>query len=195
MQTLTDTEIADEKRHLAKAWWLFLITGIAWVLLAFVVLSWDPGTAALIGYLVGFLLIAAGVNELVTIGFVDSWKWLYGVLGATFLVAGVLALTAPFQTFGVLALLIGWYLLFKGLASVIVSIAAHHELPLWGLLLAAGLLEMAIGLWAIGYPGRSAWLLVVWVGIGALIRGITEIVLAFRLKGVRDDVSGTAATA
>lgn len=195
MDPLTDTEALEAHRRLASAWWLFLVTGIAWVVLAFVVLSWDPGTAALIGYLVGFLLIAAGVNELVTIGFVDSWKWLYGVLGATFLIAGVLALTAPFQTFGILALLIGWYLLFKGLASVVVSIAARHELDLWGLLLAAGLLEMAIGLWAIGYPGRSAWLLVVWVGVGALIRGITEIVLAFHLRGERHHPTGTAAVA
>ncbi len=193
MDTLTDTEVATANRRLATAWWLFLLTGIAWVLLAFVVLTWDPGTAALIGYLVGFLLIAAGVNELVTIGFVDSWKWLYGVLGATFIVAGFLALTAPFQTFGILALLIGWYLLFKGLASVVLSIAGRHALPLWGLLLAAGLLEMAIGAWAIGYPGRSAWLLVVWIGVGALIRGITEIVLAFELRGQRHEPTAVVA--
>jgi uncharacterized membrane protein HdeD (DUF308 family) len=56
---------------------------------------------------------------------------------------------------------------------------------LWGLLLASGIIELAIGVWAIGYPGRSAWLLILWVGIAALVRGITEIVLAFKLRGVR----------
>ena len=40
-------------------------------------------------------------------------------------------------------------------------------------------------MWALGYPGRSAWLLVLWVGITALMRGVTEIVLAFKLRGVR----------
>ena len=94
-----------------------------------------------------------------------------------------MALLEPFQTFGVLALLIGWYLLFKGVADVIFSIVERDVLHLWGLLLASGIIEIAIGMWAIGYPGRSAWLLILWVGIGALIRGVTEIVLAFKLRG------------
>ena len=193
MSSLPEADPAEIDRRAAKAWWLFLVTGIAWVLLAFVVLSWDPGTTALIGYMTGFVLIAAGVNELVTIGFVSQWKWLHGVLGALFVVSGILALMAPMQTFGILALLIGWYLLFKGLAGIIFSIVERDELPLWGLLLASGIIEMVIGIWAIGYPGRSAWLLVLWVGIGALIRGITEIVLAFKLHGRRDHLTAVAA--
>lgn len=193
MSSLPEADLAEIDRRAAKAWWLFLVTGIAWVLLAFVVLSWDPGTTALIGYMTGFVLIAAGVNELVTIGFVSQWKWLHGVLGVLFIVSGILALMAPMQTFGILALLIGWYLLFKGLAGIIFSIVERDELPLWGLLLASGIIEMVIGIWAIGYPGRSAWLLVLWVGIGALIRGITEIVLAFKLHGRREHLTAAAA--
>jgi uncharacterized membrane protein HdeD (DUF308 family) len=50
------------------------------------------------------------------------------------------------------------------------------------LVLGAGVIQIVIGLWAIGYPGRSAALLVLWVGIGALMRGVTEIFFAFRLR-------------
>ncbi len=195
MGTMTRSEAAEAHRLLGKTWWLFLITGIAWVVLAFVVLAWDPGTAALIGYLMGFVLIAAGINELVTIAFVDSWKWLHGVLGGLFVVTGFLALLEPFQTFGILALLIGWYLLFKGLGDLILSIVDRDALHLWGLLLASGIIQMVIGIWAIGYPGRSAWLLILWVGIGALIRGITEIVVAFKLRSDRDQATSALATA
>jgi uncharacterized membrane protein HdeD (DUF308 family) len=170
-------------RATTRMWWLFLVTGIAWVVIAFVVLSLDPTTPAMIGYLAGFVLLAAGVNELMAIAYVSDWKWLHGVLGAMFLITGIMALLSPFQTFGILALLIGWYLLIKGMAGIIVSIALRQYLPLWGLGLAAGIIEVVIGLWAVGYPGRSAWLLVVWVGIGALMHGITEIVLAFQLRG------------
>ena len=83
---------------------------------------------------------------------------------------------------GILALLIGWYLLVKGTFDVVMSVAERHVLHLWGLVLASGLIEIAIGIWAIGSPGRSAWLLVLWVGLTALMRGITEIVLAFKLR-------------
>lgn len=166
-----------------RMWWLFLVTGIAWVVIAFLVLSLDPTTPAMIGYLAGFVFLAAGVNELVAIAYVSDWKWLHGVLGALFLVTGIMALMSPFQTFGILALLIGWYLLIKGMVGIIFSIVGRQYLPLWGLGLAAGIIEVVIGVWAVGYPGRSAWLLVVWVGIGALMHGITEIVLAFQLRG------------
>lgn len=183
MDVMTPPEGASLDPRLARAWWLFLVTGIAWVVVSFVVLGLKPDAPAAIGYLTAFVLIAAGINELASIGFAEGWKWLHVVLGALFIVAGVLALISPLQTFGVLALLIGWYLLFKGLFDVVLSIALRGEVHLWGLLLGAGVIQIAIGIWAIGYPGRSAWLLVLWVGIAALMRGITEIALAFRLRG------------
>ena len=185
MDVMSEADSAEAGRQLSRAWWLFLVTGIAWVLIAFVVLGSHASAPATIGYLVGFVLLAAGVNELVMIAFVDGWKWLHAALGGLFLITGIMALTAPFQTFGVLALLIGWYLLFKGITDIILSIIERDRLHLWGLLLASGIVELAIGVWAIGYPGRSAWLLILWVGIAALIRGITEIVLAFKLRDAR----------
>jgi uncharacterized membrane protein HdeD (DUF308 family) len=183
MSVMTESETSEFGAALGRNWWLFLITGIAWTVIAFGVLTVDPYTPATIGYLAGFVLILAGVNEFVTVAFVDSWKWLHIVLGALFAVAGVMALLEPFQTFGILAVLIGWYLLFKGISDIVISIMERAILPLWGLLLASGILELLIGVWAIGYPGRSAWLLILWVGIAALSRGITEIVLAFKLRG------------
>jgi uncharacterized membrane protein HdeD (DUF308 family) len=172
---------ADERA--AKWWWLFLITGIAWVLASFVILAAEPSSAALIAYIVGIVLIAAGVNELLEIGFAQGWKWLHGILGALFIIAGIFAFIEPFQIFGILALLIGWYLLVKGTFGIVFSIMFRDALPLWGLLLATGIIEIVIGIWAIGCPGRSAALLILWVGIGAMLRGITEIMFAFRLRG------------
>ena len=110
------------------------------------------------------------------------WRWAHGLLGLIFVLSGFAALASPLQTFGLLAMLIGWYLLLKGIFDICVAVAAHRELPLWGLLLASGIAQLLIGFWAIGYPGRSAWLLIVWVGIGALMRGIGEIIVAFQLR-------------
>ena len=184
-----DTELIETARHVTRLWWVFLVTGIAWVLIAFMVLAFKPTTPAMIGYLTGFVLIAAGVNEFITIGLVDGWKWLHAVLGVLFVAAGIMSLTTPFQTFGILALLIGWYLLFKGTFDIIISIVERDVLPLWGLALASGIIEVALAMWALGYPGRSAWLLVLWIGITALMHGVTEIVMAFKLRGVRAELA------
>ncbi len=169
---------------IVKMWWLFLITGVGWMFIAMVVLAFDPTSAAAIGYLMGIALMVSGINEIFSAAMVDSWRWLHAAVGLLFVITGVAAMVSPFQTFGILALLIGWYLIFKGTLDLVVSIAGRHEIDLWGFLLAAGLLQLAIGVWALGYPGRSAYLLILWVGIGALMRGITEIIQAFHLRHI-----------
>jgi hypothetical protein len=165
--------------------WLLITAGILWLLISLVVLSMDATSVATIGYLVGFVLIFAGVDELIRMVVATGWRWLHGVLGVLFIIAGFGALLEPFQTFGVLALFMGWYLLIKGFFDLAASIAFRDALPLWGLGLTAGILEILLGLWALGYPGRSAWLLLIWVGVGALLRGVGDLVAGFTHGGAR----------
>ena len=47
-----------------------------------------------------------------------------------------------------------------------------------------GILEIVLAFWVAGSFRQQAILLVVYVGIVALTRGITEIFLAFKLKGL-----------
>src|SRR3954453_21206630 len=68
--SLTEREVAAARGTMSRWWWLFLVTGIAWVLVGLVVLSADAGTPRLIGYFTGFVLLFAGVTELAQLGFV-----------------------------------------------------------------------------------------------------------------------------
>jgi len=184
-------EIVDvsEEREPAgtSAWWVFLLLGIGWVIVSLVVLAFDPTSAAAIGWMTAAVLIVAGLDEAFTAMTTSSWRWLHALLGLVLFTLGVGALMDPFQTFGILALFVGWYLVLKGTVDIVISIAGREEIAMWGLLLASGVAQLLIGIWAAGYPGRSAWLLILWVGLGALMRGITEIVLAFQLRHfVRD---------
>lgn len=171
--------------RMAGPWWLFLVTGIAWLILAKIVLDADLGTVAAIATMAGFLFIAAGVNEFVTAGAVDSWRWLHVVMGVFFILAGVFAFVRPGTTFLSLAAIIGWYLIFKGFLDVVVSLSIRAEQDLWWFGLVVGVAELLLGFWAAGSPQQSVALLVIWVGAAALARGIMEIVLAFRLRGVQ----------
>jgi uncharacterized membrane protein HdeD (DUF308 family) len=163
-------------------WWATLLAGAAWVVIAFAVLGFDPTSATIIGIMTGVVILLAGLTELASAFIADGWRWIRVALGLVFVVTGVLAMTAPFQTFGILALLIGWYLIIRGTFGVILSLSERHEMPLWGLSFGAAIIELLIGLWAVGYPGRSGALLILWVGIAALVRGITEIFFAFQIR-------------
>lgn len=182
MTLVNRVDVDDRVEPHPKGWGLLLAAGILWVLVSLVILSFDPASAVTIGYLVAFVLIAAGMSELVEITYAPGWKWVHALLGAVFVVAGFAALVRPLQTFGILTLFIGWYLVVRGVFEICLSIASSRGLRWWGLLLASGIVQVLIGVWALGYPGRSAWLLVLWLGIGALMRGIGEIVLAFHLR-------------
>ena len=56
-------EIHDLRHEMAERWWLFLVTGILWILFSLMVLQFDLRSVAAIGYLAGFAVIVAGLNE------------------------------------------------------------------------------------------------------------------------------------
>jgi uncharacterized membrane protein HdeD (DUF308 family) len=162
-------------------WWVLLVTGILWILIGLFVLQAHYGSAVAVAYLVAFWLIFAGVAEFMQVGISEGWRWLHIVLGIVFVIGGVFALFSPFQTFMVLAALIGIFLVIKGTADFVFALLIRHDLDLWWLTLIAGIIQIALGIWAMGYSGRSAALLLIWVGIGAIVRGIGEIVTAFHV--------------
>lgn len=167
---------------LDRWWWMLFATGVLWILLGIFVLQGDFDSAVAIGYLIAFWLIFGGVAEFVQAGLMEGWKWLHILLGVLFVVGGVAALTSPFQTFTVLASLIGFFLILKGTFDFAMALAVRHELDLWWMTLVAGLIQILLGVWALGYPGRSAALLIIWVGVGAIVRGVAEIVSAFQVR-------------
>jgi uncharacterized membrane protein HdeD (DUF308 family) len=172
---------------LADKWWLFLITGVLWIAFSLMVLQFDLRSVSAIGYLAGFAFIFVGINEFMVMAAVNGWKWLHAVLGVLFILTGIATLAWPGRTFLVLVNLVAWFLLFKGTLNIIVAFATKGA-ELWWVWLVTGILDIVIAFWAAGYPGRSAVFLILWIGISCLTRGISEIVFAFQLKGLKGEL-------
>jgi uncharacterized membrane protein HdeD (DUF308 family) len=172
--------------RLLPPWWLFLLLGIAWTLVALILLRFDYRSVNAIAILFGIVAIAAGLLEiLVTIIASGWWKLLYGVLAVVFIAAGVVSFIHPGDTFVALAAVVSFFLVFAGTFDIITAISARHEVEVWWLQLVGGIIELALGFWAAGYYGRSAVLLVAWVAAFAIIRSVTNIVMAFRVREVQ----------
>jgi uncharacterized membrane protein HdeD (DUF308 family) len=180
---------AAASRTLAKAlppWWLLLITGIGWIIVGVIVLRFDYTSVNAIAILFGIVAIAAGVLEIgVTLMANGWWKLLYGVLALVFIVAGIVAFIHPGDTFLALAAVMSFFLIFAGTWDIIISISARKEIEVWWLQLVGGIIELFLGFWAAGYYGRSAVLLIAWVAAYTIIRGVRDIVLAFRVREVQ----------
>ena len=181
--------IATEQRTLGRLlppWWLLLITGIAWVLLAVILLRFDYTTVSAISILFGIVAIAAGVLEIgVLILAAGWWKLLHGLLALAFIAAGIVAFVHPGNTFAALAAVFSFFLVIAGTFDIVISISVRHEIDVWWVQLITGIIEVLLGFWAAGFYGRSAVLLVAWVAAIAIMRGIRDIVLAFRVREVQ----------
>ena len=190
---MTDTSRQGMPREAGKWWWVFLITGVLWLIISLIILRFDTTSITTVAILFGCVAIVAGLNEFFTASAVTSWRWLHILLGVLFLIVGVVALFNPGRTFWALASIIGWFLLFKGTFDIVMSILTRRESEMWWLLLIAGIIEVLVAFWAAGGFGRKFVLLIIWVAVAALTRGITEIVMAFRLRGYRKEIESAGA--
>jgi uncharacterized membrane protein HdeD (DUF308 family) len=189
MATMASPMASRAERTLGRVlppWWLLLITGIGWILVGLIVLRFDYTSVSAISILFGCVAIAAGVLEIGMVFIAAGWwKLFYAVLAVIFIVAGIVAFIHPGNTFEALAAVFSFFLIFAGTWDIIVSISTRHEIEVWWLQLIGGIIELALGFWAAGYYGRSAVLLIAWVAAFTLIRGVRDIVLAFRVREVQ----------
>ena len=171
----------------ADRWWVFLVSGIAWLVFALLVFQWNYTTVYAISILFGVIALAAAVNEFVVISVsTTGWKLVHAVMGVLFVIAGLWALIHPHNAFATLAALVGFFLLFKGIFDITAAFLTKAQFELWWLHLVIGILEIVLAFWVAGAFRKEVILLVVYVGIVALSRGITELFLAFKLRGVRN---------
>jgi uncharacterized membrane protein HdeD (DUF308 family) len=167
----------------AGRWWLFLLSGIAWLVVALLVFQWNYTTVYAISVLFGVIALAAGVNEFIAIAVsTTGWKIAHGALGVFFMIAGIWALVHPHAAFTTLAALMGFFILAKGIFDLTVGFMTRRQFDLWWLQLTIGILEILLAFWVAGAFEKQAILLVAYVGIVALARGITELFFAFKLN-------------
>ena len=168
-----------------RNWWMLLVSGGLWIVFSLAILQFDLSSVWSIAVLTGIVLWLAASTELWIASVTPTWRVGHVLIGLLFLIGGITAFAWPGSTFVVLARLIGWYLLFLGTFQVVESFAARRT-EFWWLRLISGMATIAIAFWAAGSLDRSATVLVLWVGLGALLRGIDQVFLAFEFRHVHE---------
>jgi uncharacterized membrane protein HdeD (DUF308 family) len=186
--------LRDDMQTVTRNWGWFLAAGIAWIVFAFFLLSFNYRTVWAIAVFFGIGFIIGGVMELAVAAVAPGWKWLYILIGVVSIVAGFIALIWPGETFLVLAAITGWLLLFYGIIDIVLAFSTRHLEGMWWMQLVSGILMVLLGFWAISPDAatvanyRGAVLLVVWIGIAALFRGISDIIVGFRLRSANREL-------
>ena len=190
--------VREDMQAVTRGWGWFLAAGIAWIVFAFILLSFNYRTVWAIAVFFGIAFIVGGVMEFAVAAVAPGWKWLYILIGVVSIGAGLIALIWPGETFLVLSAIVGWLLLFYGIIDIVFAFSTRNLEGLWWMQLISGIIMVLLGFWAISPDDatvstyRGSVLLVVWIGIAALFRGISDIIVGFRLRSVQRELEAHA---
>jgi uncharacterized membrane protein HdeD (DUF308 family) len=179
----------EAARTAAKLWWLWLVTGVAWLAASLVVLQFDRASITTIGIIVGIMFVFAGIQQFVLAAVAARLRWLWVTFGVLLTIAGVICFINPEATFVGLADILGFLFLVVGVWWTIQAFVEKEDNPIWWVGLTGGVLMVILAFWTGGqFFIEKAYTLLVFAGIWAMMQGVTDIVRAFRVRSLRDAV-------
>jgi uncharacterized membrane protein HdeD (DUF308 family) len=173
---------------LTRNWWLVGLRGALAVIFGIVTLAWPGMTLLALIFLWGFYALVDGVSSIALGAAVRGHRWSNVLIGVVGVLAGLVAIMLPGETAVVLLVIIAIWAIVAGLVQVIAGFALRPVMPHAWFLVVTGALTLVLGVVLLFNPGAGALALVTTIGVFALIWGVSLILLAFRLRGLRDNV-------
>ncbi len=173
---------AAAERTQSNIWWVFLLQGIAGILLGFMLLTAPGETLLALTTFLGFYWLITGVLALVRI-FVDRtvpWIWplLIGVVG---ILAGILVLKHPLLAALTVPTVIVIILGVQGLVMGAFEILGGFTGGGIGSFI-LGVINVLIGLLLLSSPVTAALAVPLVFGVLLLVQGVGLIIWAFRIR-------------
>jgi uncharacterized membrane protein HdeD (DUF308 family) len=169
---------------LSRLWWLWLIFGLVWILIALVILQFDQASVTTVGVLIGIMFLLSGFQQLALGSLTRGWMQLVLFLfGLLMLVAGVIALISPENTFAAIADILGFLFLIVGIFWIIQAFGERDVNDLWWFGLISGIAMIVLAFWTGGqFFIHRAYVLLVFAGIWAMFHGVNDIFRAFLIR-------------
>lgn len=148
-----------------------------------VLLMADPGlSVALIGDIVGIVLVAFGIIKLVGYFSKDLYRLAFQfdlAFGILLIVLGLVLLIKPESAMNILCVILGIEIIADGLFKVQTSLDARRfGLNTWWLILSLAVIAGAIGAVLIFYPSESVRALTWVLGLSLLVEGVLNLCVA-----------------
>jgi uncharacterized membrane protein HdeD (DUF308 family) len=173
---------------MADLWWFWIITGVFWIVVALVVLQFDQASVTTVGILVGIMFLVAGVQQFFMGSLAGgALQWILWIFAVLFVIAGVIALIRPEETFAGIADILGFLFLLVGLFWLFQAFVEREANDLWWFGLIAGVGMIILAFWTGGqFFLERVYTLLVFAGIWALFQGVGDLIRAFQIRRLRD---------
>jgi uncharacterized membrane protein HdeD (DUF308 family) len=184
LNPLSDRQVfdVDEAEEVAKSWWLLLVSGIISLVFGALILSIDWTLNGLAAF-IGTLFIIQGASYLITRpldGGTRSTNVVAGLLGIG---AGIALLVWPDRGLFTVAVFVGVWIVASGVLHIVGAFVNRHA-PHWWIVLAIGLVEIPIGIWALRRPGLTLAALITLAGAWTIAIGVWQCLIAFEVRNL-----------
>jgi uncharacterized membrane protein HdeD (DUF308 family) len=181
---------------ITQNWWMYALRGLVAIIFGIVALTWPGQTLQALVLVFGAYALVDGLFAIfagiAARGTFDRW-WAVLLEGVAGVVIGLLTFFWPGITAFVLLYFIAAWAIITGIFEIVAAIQLRSVITGEWMMILGGVLSILFGVLLVVFPGAGA-LSVVWlIGIYATIFGISEIVLAFRLRGLRSEIGSAAA--
>jgi uncharacterized membrane protein HdeD (DUF308 family) len=154
------------------------LLGLAALVVGIVLLFHPVSAAHALALLIGLGFVLAGLLEMAA-GWGSGHRVTAFVVGALLVVGGVLAAVWPHVTLWTLALIVGLSLIVHGIVRIALATSVRGEVPGWGWLAFAGVVNVLVGVLAIAWPEATVLVLSLVLGIQIALFGALLLVAAF----------------
>ncbi len=172
---------------LARSWWVLLLYGLVALVFGAVAILQPLAAATALAWAIGVMAVVEGVISLVALfggnsGVSRGWLAVYALASLVF---GVLAVINPLATASVLVLLLAVWLIVAGIHRIVFAVRVRRHIQGEWLLILSGVLAIVLGALLVANPLAGVAFTTLWIGIGSLIYGVLQVVVAFRLRRLR----------
>jgi uncharacterized membrane protein HdeD (DUF308 family) len=172
--------------------------GLLAVVFGVLALIWPGQTILALVLLFGAYALVDGIFSMAAgIAFRQYFERWWAVLleGIVGIIVGLLAFFWPNTTALFLLYLIAAWALITGILEIVAAIQFRRVITgEWAMIL-SGLLSIIFGILLFVFPEAGAMSVIWAIGIYAIVFGITEIIFAFRLRGLRGEIEKASTSA
>jgi uncharacterized membrane protein HdeD (DUF308 family) len=176
---------------ITRSWWTFALRGTLAVIFGVIAFAWPGITFEALVLLFGIYAFMDGVLVL-TFGLMaagDGEQWWPLVLGGILGIGlGLLTFAKPEAVGTALVYVVASWAIVTGLLEVVAAIRLRNVISGEWMLGLSGVLSVLFGVLVAAQPNSGAIALVYLFGLYAILAGITQIGLGFRLRGLGEDV-------
>ncbi|HEY4234535.1 MAG TPA: HdeD family acid-resistance protein [Lacipirellulaceae bacterium] len=181
--TLSIVAATHELHSLRRHWWCFLLLGIALVLIGSMCIS-DPLIPSLASVVfLGYLLIAAGIVQIVTSFWSGKWSGmlLHLLVGVLYAIVGYMIVDSPGVSMLLLTQFIAIFLIVGGLFRIISALVVRFQD--WGWVALNGGVTLLLGIIIHRQlPEAALWVIGLFLGIEMIFNGWAWMMMALGLR-------------